>query len=214
MPIPIPLVPALTAPLPSSWISQERIKRHDLGFTFVLPDEYDVDETPGNFVMRLSGPLSIPQTLVDSPTYTLNRYLISGIGLSIETPDPSKGEGAGLPREDEIANLLEMIAQATRGQLGLNFQGSAKIKVDGRDALAISLTLSDPRFSTDLRLREVMIPYRGKMYSFVFGCLDSEFTGKVRAFEKFMASLRWTDRSDLPAPSPAKPKPKPAKPKR
>ena len=197
-------VSILSAPV----YAQGRIVRRDIGFSYILPDEYTIDDTleTSELKLDLSGPLSHPKTIFNSSNLTVNSYLITGIGVLVHVPDPRKGENLDLPRDTEIAHVMDMLRELTRGQLALNFQGSAKIKVDSVDAMAISLAFTDDDHMETLRLRLIFVPKDGKQYTFLFGCLDSEFQGKVPAFEKFMNTLRWTNRQGLP-PLP-KPQPK------
>lgn len=199
--------------------AQGRIVRRDLGFSFVMPDGYeyatrDVSlSAPG---MVLDGPLSRPTTQINTPSYALNTYLITGIVVTTHVPDPSKAESLERPRETEVKTMFEELRKLTNGAISINYQGAAIIKVDGVEATAMSLTIHEPIQATDLRLRVLFIAKDGKQFGFIFACQDSEFQEKVPAFEKLMASLRWLNRDGLPAlpkPAPAKPA-APGKPKK
>lgn len=191
--------------------AQGRVVRRDLGFSFVVPDGYDFapeDRVPKPYAFKLNGPLSAPTTLIGTEDLVLNRYLIAGIMAAAITPDPTKNEDLGLPSDADVEKMMSGVGASRPDRLAVNFQGSADIRIDGERARAFSLTLTEPTTRNGVRMRMIFTAHSGRAYIFTFSCVDGEFPGKVVAFEKTMASLRWIDRTGLPPLPEAKPAPK------
>lgn len=210
----LPALAALSVAAISAPARAERTTRYDLGISYVIPDGYHDGTaeklTTANLLIRENVGKVIETVSENAQGYT-NLSLISGILLFVTNSD---GKTNDFGKKEAEGLLRGLNAIYSRAGVNFDYQNSAKIRVDNRDALAILSNITIANLNEPVTARLIFVANEGKQYTFIYGAPNLEFDSKVVAFEKFMKTFKFLVRPGTEKPAP-KPKPAPTpKPKR
>jgi hypothetical protein len=171
---------------------EDKIFLNDLGISFVKPPDYrkarpeEVSSPLMRFLLRSPGSDRYKPAL-HTEGAVMRVSVVGGIFLMViprAKNDLSSGGGLTLDNPDNLGKLVP----------GMQYQNSAKIKIAGRDALAILATIPiQPGLGIpeDAMVRLIFMEHKNSLLLWGFGAIDSEFKPRVKAFEKMMATVRF-----------------------
>lgn len=167
------------------------------------------DETPPVSLSLDSPDIKRYTNTQQAGNLTLSLRLIGGITL-ITMPKPKTGLETevdnALPSDSELTSTSKLLP-------GLVIQNKAKIKVAGRDALAVlaSLDIQDSHgIQEEATLRLIYMVHKNTRMIWLFATMSADFEENVKDFERTIASIRFLDDPVAPAPKAPAPTAKPA----
>jgi hypothetical protein len=191
----------------------QRVVRPNIRISFVIPSEYreapERDTLSSGSELLFYGPDSLLETALETQSFILNLVERATIRLAISSKESGSYNVGEYSPEATRAYVDKLNRGNSLAGLRIDYQNSAKIKVAGKDAIAIlgNFDYSDRKESITSRL--IIVDHETKQYAFMFFCLNSEWDDKKVAFEKFINSIKFlTPPGTKPTPAPKKPRAK------
>lgn len=185
---------------------EDKMVLDDLRIKFVKPSNYtrakpEEVRFPMRFVLR--SPTS-PRynTTREENGVLLTRSIVGGIFLMV-LPKKKTGLESDTAVPDVSAGAAEALGKIVPG---LAVQNSAKIKVAGRDALALLASLDLQQrlgIQEEGTVRLILVNSEKQLLIWGFGAMSADFSEQVKSFEKMMATVKYMDD---PEPKPTKKK--------